>query len=104
VSAATFQAMPAPPSLPPFDPPSETLSEAVSEQLDFAARLDVVERKLDAQAERQRLDSAKLSSLQADVGRVADAGTAHGLTLDRVERAMGEVRTMLKKMLAGARG
>jgi hypothetical protein len=94
--------MPAPLSLPPFDPPSETLAEAVAEQMDFKARLDVVERKLDAQADRQRTDSAKLSSLQSDLSRCINACTANGLVLERIEGLLTRLAAGMKT--GGSRG
>jgi hypothetical protein len=83
---------------PPVSAAPETIEMAVSEHLDMISRLNQVERVISAQGVRISDISAKVSSLAVDVGRVADTGTTNQLTLERVERMLGEIKRDLGRI------
>lgn len=84
----------APPSLP-FDPPGETIAKALSEQLDFKARLDTLERKLDAVNARVGVLGGRIASFQADVERCGNAATTNQGTLEKLERLLARIAVKL---------
>lgn len=87
-----------PPDRPFEDPPS--IEEAVRHHLDVIARLDTLERMVQAQLGRQVDSHGKLASLQSDVSRVMDAATSNGLMLERLERMLAELHRDVKRALA----
>lgn len=83
----------------PFDPPNEPIAQVVAQHLDFASRLDALERNQRGTVERLTTVARLMSSLTHDVSRVMDVATSTGLINQRLERKVDELSVNVKELL-----